>query len=1338
MRIRRLTAILLCLCMAVTLLPAAAWAAEENDSFPPEVGAPISGETQPGEETQPEEEIQPSGQEGCVCGTLCAEGMVNDGCQVCLSDIGACEGQTPAPANALAPAADERGTDDTEPNIYVGGVGLTGTAADPAYATTSGGTVTPDGDEDTYNVKWDGETLTLRNAIITQGTRENAAIYRRYDSDTVTLMLEGTNQVTNERGDGIYFTGCSPAISSESSGSIEIKCSGYGIYSANSIYIMDGTVKISAGGYGFHASHAITISGGTVAASGGTEAAGIRLVRVEPPDGKNITVQYGASEDNTSTYICSKEETISQYVDGSKYIHTQVTEPTGQEQPEDNIVVGGVGLYGGEGTVAYAVTSDEGVVTAQGADKDTYNVKWDGETLTLRNATIHSAYGIHRDGDLRLMLEGANSIQATSYGVYGYGDNLTISGDNGGSIKIWCYTSGNSKCGIRYIGNIEIVSGTVDIDIDNGGNGIYAGDILMISGGTVTTVGGHYGICSEERITITGGNVTTGSGNSGIYAIPGADIIISGGELTATGELYGAIYIEEPADSIVTIAPASEQQIAVTAGDDADRAKAIDGSPFTSFYENITEAVSGAKYFHSYTEDVPPVPEEPKYEIYVGGVGLTGTVENPAYATTSGGTVRLDGNADNYNIKWDGTTLTLDDATISDGYSFSSEWESGSAAIYYHQDSNLSIELVGDNTVTSPGGNAIQSSYGIYAYGCDDDANLTISGSGSLTATGGDGVVYSYGIYGDNIIINSGTVIATGGESEEDSFGIDTFDITITGGTVTAKGTASKRISAGVATMDFAISGGQIIAAGDDGAQWSYGIYASEIIISGGEVTAEGGSKAITQIQVIIRPTSGQRIEVLSGESKAVATEIEGSPFASEKIITDLVSSTAKYFHSKAVEGGAPGPDEFTISFDGSGGTVPTPQTTVNGRLTSLPTPTRDGYDFLGWYTASGDRVTTDTVFAADTTLYPLWDRRDSGSSGRPYRPVTPSESDSPSTGDSDGWNDIREEVGDAKEGDTITIDMNGETEVPREIFETVAGKDVTVELDMGSGMTWSINGQDVPDGVRLSDLDLSVSMDTSEISADVINAVTGGYGAVQVSLAHDGEFGFALTLTVPLGRGNAGYWANLYRYDERAEQLIFETCARIVEDGTAALPMTYASQYTIVIDDHSHDPALELPFTDVPEGAWYCDAVAYVYANGLMNGTSETAFSPDAATTRAMIWTILARLNGQNVDGGSPWYALAQSWAVSANVSDGTNPTGNITREELAAMLYRAVGSPDVSGNFLVYADGDSVSAWAENAMLWTTQNGIIDGIDGMLTPQGQATRAQVATMLMRFCKAI
>ena len=121
----------------------------------------------------------------------------------------------------------------------------------------------------------------------------------------------------------------------------------------------------------------------------------------------------------------------------------------------------------------------------------------------------------------------------------------------------------------------------------------------------------------------------------------------------------------------------------------------------------------------------------------MGGVGLTGDKDTPAYALTDkNGTVTKDSaTADNYNIMWDGETLTLRNATISGGNVFDSD---KSAAIYYIQESPLNLMLVGDNAVTGPSGEGIEKSYGISACGTDDYIDLTISGAGTLTATGGD------------------------------------------------------------------------------------------------------------------------------------------------------------------------------------------------------------------------------------------------------------------------------------------------------------------------------------------------------------------------------------------------------------------------------------------------------------------------------------------------------------------------------------------------------------------------------------------------------------------------
>ena len=178
---------------------------------------------------------------------------------------------------------------------------------------------------------------------------------------------------------------------------------------------------------------------------------------------------------------------------------------------------------------------------------------------------------------------------------------------------------------------------------------------------------------------------------------------------------------------------------------------------------------------------------------------------------------------------------------------------------------------------------------------------------------------------------------------------------------------------------------------------------------------------------------------------------------------------------------------------------------------------------------------------------------------------------------------------------------------------------------------------------------------------------------------------------------------------------------------------------------------AATLPFTDVNTGDWFFDYVAYVYANGLMDGTSATTFEPNGTMTRAMLVTILWRMEGEpvvnylmpftDVDGGA-WYAEAVRWASSEGIVEGVSdtsfaPNAEITREQLAAILWRYAGEPATAANLAGYADGASVSAYAVDAMRWCVEHMIITGVtDTTLEPQGTATRAQCATMLMRFAE--
>ena len=180
------------------------------------------------------------------------------------------------------------------------------------------------------------------------------------------------------------------------------------------------------------------------------------------------------------------------------------------------------------------------------------------------------------------------------------------------------------------------------------------------------------------------------------------------------------------------------------------------------------------------------------------------------------------------------------------------------------------------------------------------------------------------------------------------------------------------------------------------------------------------------------------------------------------------------------------------------------------------------------------------------------------------------------------------------------------------------------------------------------------------------------------------------------------------------------------------------------------------LPFPDVTEGDWFYDAVRYAYETGLMDGVGDNLFAPNSQTTRAQLVTILHRLAGQpavsgdliftDVEAGT-WYADAVAWAAENGIVNGTTdttfaPGEDITREQLVTVLYRYAeskgydvsASADLSG----YPDAGQVQDYAQPAMAWAVAEGIVEGVDGNLNPTGDATRAQIATILMRFCEGI
>lgn len=355
----------------------------------------------------------------------------------------------------------------------------------------------------------------------------------------------------------------------------------------------------------------------------------------------------------------------------------------------------------------------------------------------------------------------------------------------------------------------------------------------------------------------------------------------------------------------------------------------------------------------------------------------------------------------------------------------------------------------------------------------------------------------------------------------------------------------------------------------------------------------------------------------------------------------------------------------YTITLDANGGTVnggstATLITGTDKKLSSLPTPTRSGsYTFDGWFTAAsgGTKVTTETVFTSNQTIYAHWTYTGSTDSGGSYTPTY-----------------------------SITVEKteNGKVEANR----SYASSGSTVTLTVAPEDGYVLDGLTVTDsqGNNIEVVDKGDSTYTFKMPS---RAVT-----VEAVFVSDGGF---------------------------------STCT-----GGSTCPI--------------------YPYTDADPAAWYHDGVHYCIEHGLMVGYGDNIFKPDASTTRAMLTVMLWRLNGspvvnyaldfEDVAEGQ-WYTEAIRWAVSEGIATGygngyfgTNDA--ITREQLAAMLWRHAGSPESSQSLDHFGDAIAVSGYAVEALAWANEQGIVVGVgNNTLSPQSHATRAQVATMLMRMVQA-
>lgn len=350
----------------------------------------------------------------------------------------------------------------------------------------------------------------------------------------------------------------------------------------------------------------------------------------------------------------------------------------------------------------------------------------------------------------------------------------------------------------------------------------------------------------------------------------------------------------------------------------------------------------------------------------------------------------------------------------------------------------------------------------------------------------------------------------------------------------------------------------------------------------------------------------------------------------------------------------------------------------------------------------------------------------------------------------------LQDAVNAVENNQTITLLANGSATVSREITFTITG-DFKAEITADSGYkltqngdTYTITEKTTSGGASHPEAGSS-SSSSDRYQIDKPSNVENGSIKVSDSKAEKGD---TVTITVT---PDEGYELDkLAVYDEDGDKLDLKDKG----DGKFTFEMPKGDVEIEVSFALIEDETVKADFADVAADAWYADAVQYVYENGMMSGTSETTFSPDLTTTRGMIVTILYRLEGSpdlsNENLGYPYadvdanayYADAVYWARQNGIVSGMSaeqfaPNNAITREQMAAILYRYAQFKgyDVSAkaDLSVYTDAANVGTYATDAMAWANGAQLITGTSqATLTPAGNATRAQVATILMRFCENI
>ena len=563
-------------------------------------------------------------------------------------------------------------------------------------------------------------------------------------------------------------------------------------------------------------------------------------------------------------------------------------------------------------------------------------------------------------------------------------------------------------------------------------------------------------------------------------------------------------------------------------------------------------------------------------------IGNNGSVVDIYGTVTTDGAFSVQGNGTQH-----GTTINIYPGAYIQGESY---------AIYHPQDGDLNIF----------GGTLVGSTCGI------EMRNGTITVSGDAKITGGTGGPHSTSNDSGSTTSNAALAIAP---YEGTTIGVNISGGTFNGGAGLYASHPNDTTGTTPSTINLNITGGTFIGGTFNGT--NYSVYS----------TGETGFIHDGSFSLPVAPEYLD--DSLNTELKQAAGD---APYSYYPDLTTALASAGPGDTVTDVRAAT----TCTVTLDYGDGSAATNLVVAENTAVTLPTPSRSGYAFLGWYLPDGTRVSSPYTITNGVTLTARWSYISPVTQEEPSGGSDSEPSYSPVQDVSEGGT-VKISPRTAEEGDTVTL-----TPIPDEGYEV------------------------------------------DEIS------VTDRQGRT-VDLTDNG-------------------------------------------DGTYSYQQPYG-RVTISVTFRAVSAGADLPFTDVPEDYWAAEEIAWAYENGYVSGTSASAFHPEGAVSRQQVWMILARLDGYNPED----MAAAQAWAMSTGISDGASPGGAVTRQQLAALLYRFAQSQGLAAvttaeHLTGFPDGEQVSAYAVQAMNWAVASGILGGTSqGTLNPQGTATRAQFAVMLHR-----